>query len=248
MSLRSTFAFVLLVSLAPAAFVACGSSDKACGLNCDDGDSGSGGSTSAGNGSGDTSTSASGTTSSTGGGCFGCADYLADPSLDAAAACTDDGPPSSTVLLASLSNCACEGTCVDVCGDSYCAGSAPSPSCNECLTGCEAYPACANAGGGSTSSSSSTGGGPCITCFALISGNGSALQLCTDDGPPSSSEVFFTLIDCVCEGPCTDVCITSSLCDVNGTSIDNACTSCLLSDTGCGAIAQQCKDTAAGSP
>lgn len=238
MSLRSTFAFVVLAALAPATFIACGSSDKACGLNCDDGGS-SGDSSGSGSGAGGATTSSSGTMST--GGCFGCADYLADPSLDAAAACTDDGPPSSTVLLASLTTCACEGACVDVCADSYCAGSAPSGSCSECLGTCEAYPACSNAGG--TPTSSSAGGGPCADCMKVMTGGASALELCTDDGPPSSSEVFFSLIDCLCEGPCTDQCITTNLCDVNGTSVGGECSSCLLSDTGCGALAQQCKDT-----
>lgn len=245
MSLRSTFAFALLVSLAPAAFMACGSSDKACGLNCDDDDDGSGGNTGSGSGAGGASTSGTGTSSTAAGGCFGCADYLADPSLDAAAACTDDGPPSSTVLLASMNACACEGQCIDACSDSYCAGSAPSSLCGECLGTCEAYGACANAGG--ATSSSSAGGGPCVDCFTVMTGGASALQLCTDDGPPSSSEVFFSLIDCLCEGPCADQCITTNLCDINGTAVGGECSGCLLSDTGCGALAQQCQDTQAGN-
>ena len=60
MSLRSTFAFVALAALVPATFIACGSSDKACGLNCDDGGS-SGDSSGSGSGAGGATTSSSGT-------------------------------------------------------------------------------------------------------------------------------------------------------------------------------------------
>lgn len=238
MSLRPVLVLALFATLAGASVAACGSSSKACGLNCGD-DDGSGGST----GSGLTTTSSDGTgttTSSTGSGsCLGCIDFLDDTTLDPSTLCTTDGPPSSATLAAGILDCACvEGPCIDLCADSLCNGAPADGNCAECLGSCDGYNACVNAQGTtSATSSSATGGGPCATCFEAITGQAMGSELCTDDGPPSSTDLFIAMITCACEGACADSCV-NSLCATG--AVDGPCQGCLLSDTGCATEAQAC--------
>lgn len=238
MTIRPFLTLLLLTLTGAATVAACGSSDKACGLTCDDGDDdGSGGT-----GSGTTTTDATGTTSS-GGSCTGCADFLSDPAT-IATICTSDGPPTSQELATGLLQCACEGLCPDTCADTFCNGQAPSPPCAECLGGCESFDACASAPGTSsaaTTSSSSTGGGPCATCFEVVTGQAMGSDICTDDGPPSSAELLDAMMACACEGNCAAEC-GPNLCATGAP--EGECQTCLLSDTGCGPEASACANTA----
>ena len=239
--MRYSIVFGALVVVSATSFLACGSSSSTCHVNCDNGDDGD--TSGAGAGSGSTGATSGASTGS--GGCIGCSDYLADSGLPHGAACTDDGPPSSATLVASLQECACgAGPCAEACADGFCAGNGVAGACGECmLSSCEGVPECANLETPATTSSTSTGsstssGGPCATCFEVITGNGSVQELCTDDGPPTSYDNYFALVACACDGACLNDC-GDNLCATG--SIGGTCQTCLLdSEAGCGVQASAC--------
>ena len=61
-------------------------------------------------------------------------------------------------------------------------------------------------GGSAGSASGGSGGAGCITCYEIQT-VGITGPICDDNGPPSSKEIFTTLVDCTCEPEkCYSVC------------------------------------------
>jgi hypothetical protein len=87
------------------------------------------------------------------------------------------------------------------------------------------------------SSSNGTGagaGGPCVSCGEYVGGDPYVPdpgQICAYNGPPSSLDIFFNLVKCICDfcPPCHDnFCI-----DVG--NMTQACSQCLGDELGAGA-------------
>ncbi len=93
--------------------------------------------------------------------------------------------------------------------------------------------------GGSGGATGGTGGSTgCMTCGDFITNGSDPAMLCTDNGPPSSSDLYGALGDCTCAGACADKC-ADSVCA--GMTISDACLSC-VQDTaaGCGNEFNEC--------
>ena len=93
--------------------------------------------------------------------------------------------------------------------------------------------------GGSGGATGGTGGTvACMTCGDFITNGTDPAMLCTDNGPPSSSDLYGALGDCTCNGACANDC-TDSVCA--GADISDACLTC-VQDTaaGCGNEFNEC--------
>lgn len=95
-------------------------------------------------------------------------------------------------------------------------------------------------GGGGTGGSGAHGGqgtgGGCITCSDVWLHGDDPADLCTNNGPPSSVDVFEGLKTCGCDGTCPQ-CV-NNLCQDNDPS--GACQGCLSSD--CASAVTACTD------
>jgi len=132
-------------------------------------------------------------------------------------------------------------------GNSGTGGSGNSGTSTESGTSTDTGTATATGTGTGTATGTGTGtGGPCETCSELTSAqNPDPTNLCTNNGPPSSLELFTSLGDCVCMNVCTAPCANSACAAVpSAPTPGDACDTC-LNDlaaifAGCGAEAQAC--------
>jgi hypothetical protein len=82
------------------------------------------------------------------------------------------------------------------------------------------------AGGGGGGSQGTGCVGVCCKCSELlVTGVGvDPTQLCTDNGPPSSADLFEALSTCTCQGPCAEEC-AASVCSM--AEPDQDCIACV---------------------
>lgn len=95
--------------------------------------------------------------------------------------------------------------------------------------------------GGTGGSTGGTGGSTgCMTCADFITNGSDTSMLCTDNGPPSSADLYNALGDCTCNGACATPC-GANVCV--GDSPDADCVSC-IQDTvaGCGNEYNECSN------
>jgi hypothetical protein len=105
-----------------------------------------------------------------------------------------------------------------------------------------------SSGGGGTGGTSSTGGtggtggtADCTTCADFYTNGGA--DPCTDNGTPSSAEIYDALVACVCEGACKDVC-ADNVCTAGG-EITTECQDCVADQAaGCGKENSECSNDA----
>ena len=93
-----------------------------------------------------------------------------------------------------------------------------------------------NTGGTGGGTGGTGGSADCQTCSEFIDAEmQDSDNLCDDNGPPSSYDIFFTLFDCICAGPdampgtdpagpCEDVCGDNLCMDLAATPECDACT------------------------
>jgi hypothetical protein len=160
-------------------------------------------------------------------GCASCGDYLTG--VSSADPCMDDGPPSSAQLLEDVSQCICVTGCSAECGTACDGSDAPSDACYDCIySTCEApLEACAGGpiepGGGGGDPPPPPPANTCSTCGDFISGHASEWP-CTDDGPPSSMDLYDSLMDCICVTDCSTEC--GAACN-GGEDISDVCSTCI---------------------
>ena len=156
--------------------------------------------------------------------CASCADYLTG--VSSADPCIDDGPPSSAQLLDDVSQCICVTGCSAECGAACDGLEDPSDACYNCIDSACNAPLEACAGGLIEPGNDHPAPPPantCSTCGDYLSGYASESP-CTDDGPPSSMDLYSGLIDCICVTGCSTECDAAC----NGIEdISEACSTCI---------------------
>jgi hypothetical protein len=155
---------------------------------------------------------------------------------DPALLCTMNGPPSSTEIFDGLVDCLCVSGCAAECGDNACMGMDGDMACQTC-----AFNAC----GGEVQACLQDGGPPpaCVGCSDVVQDQQDPADLCTMNGPPSSSDIFDTFFDCVCVTGCDAECGDNACMAL---AADQACQGCIF--TSCGAEAQACLQDGGPAP
>lgn len=128
----------------------------------------------------------------------------------------------------------CPEDCEGYCGDGYCGAYEDASSCGADCGSC-GDGICADDEWGTCTADCAEA---CMSCGEFLT-NGTGLdQLCTDNGPPSSYDLYAAWVDCACFGACAEAC-ADNVCQ-GGTATD-ACVTCILStSTGCGNEFNEC--------
>jgi len=137
--------------------------------------------------------------------CSTCRDFLTGASHETP--CTDDGPPSSYSLYSDFIDCVCTTGCSAECGPACNGLEETSDACVSCLyTTCDApIEACLGEPFEPPPPEPPPSPATCASCSQFISGHSSD-PLCTDDGSPSSAELYDNFLVCVCTTGCSAEC------------------------------------------